>query len=210
MNVSDNGLDIIKRYEGCRLKAYKDPAGIWTIGYGHTNGVVEGMRISQQQADDFLYEDVQKVVSFLNSKGREWTQNEFDALISFGYNCGVGNLNKLMKDRTPEQIGAKMLEYRYAGGKILKGLERRRKDEQALFLMQTLKDKKDPDRFVQGVISNCYALNIRKEPSKTGEVIKIVAADSVHKIDNSKSNEDYYYFVDLKGYGKRPFVKIKE
>lgn len=210
MNVSENGLDIIKRYEGCRLKAYKDPAGIWTIGYGHTNGVVEGMRISQQQADDFLYEDVQKVVSFLNSKGREWTQNEFDALVSFGYNCGVGNLNKLMKDRTPEQIGAKMLEYRYAGGKILKGLERRRKDEQALFLMQTLKDKKAPDRFVQGVISNCYALNIRKEPSKTGEVIKIVAADSIHKIDNSKSNEDYYYFVDLKGYGKRPFVKIKE
>lgn len=136
--VGAEGLKLIKNFEGCHLTAYKCPAGVWTIGYGHTAGVYEGMTITQEQADRFLIEDCQKSANYVDNAAYvpltdSLNENQRDALISFAYNCGAGNLKKLCKGRTLIQIAAAMLSYNKAKGKILAGLTRRRKAEQALF-----------------------------------------------------------------------------
>ena len=139
MHISNNGIDLIKKYEGCKLTAYKCPAGVWTIGVGHTSGVTESMTITQAQADTFLKQDLvkfEKLVEKYDSK-YHWTQNEFDALVSFAFN--IGSINQLTANgtRTKQEIANKMLEYAKAGGKTLSGLVKRRKDEQTLFLSST-------------------------------------------------------------------------
>lgn len=139
MKISDNGLALIKSFEGCHLTAYKCPAGVWTIGYGHTKGVYEGMKITQSQADNFLREDCGKAEKNVMSFNDEysWTQNEFDALVSFAYN--IGSINQLTANgtRSKESIAVKMLEYNKGGGKVLTGLVRRRKAEQEMFLKKS-------------------------------------------------------------------------
>ena len=138
MVVDEKGYDLIKRFEGLRLNAYRCPAGRWTIGYGHTKGVKKGMYISEAVATHFLIEDVQRVEPTINSYDGiyHWTQNEFDALASFAFNCGIGNLKKLLKygQRTKSQIADAILLYNKANGRVLRGLVRRRKAERELFV----------------------------------------------------------------------------
>lgn len=135
MIISNKGLDLIKKFEGCRLKAYKDPAGVWTIGYGHTKGVKAGDEITQEQADKLLRDDLAvyetKVDKYDNKY--HWNQNQFDALVSFAYN--IGSIDQLTSNgrRSIKTISDKILEYNKAGGKKLEGLVRRRKAEKALF-----------------------------------------------------------------------------
>ena len=148
MNISKIGIDLIKSFEGCYLKAYKCPAGVWTIGWGTTepiNGVKphEGMSITQQQADDLL---VKNLKSYENSVNKYVTytnlnQNQFDALVSFTYNCGAGALQKsdLLKKLNKGDIqGAadELLRWNKANGKVLNGLTRRREAERKLFLKE--------------------------------------------------------------------------
>lgn len=138
MKTSEQGINLIKQFEGLRLTAYKCPAGVYTIGYGHTKGVKRGMKITEEQATEYLKTDIQaseKSVERWESR-YHWAQNEFDALVSFTFNCGATNLNSLLKNgrRTKLQIAATLPLYRKAGGKILKGLERRRAAEKKLFL----------------------------------------------------------------------------
>ena len=125
---------MIKQFEGCRLTAYLCPAGVWTIGYGHTAGVKKGQVITQEQADNFLKDDLEKYEKYVISTGLSLNQNQFDALVSFTYNCGQGNLKKLIKGRTLAEIADAMLLYNKGGGKVLAGLVKRRKAEQQLFL----------------------------------------------------------------------------
>lgn len=134
MQISKKGIDLIKRFEGCRLKAYKCPAGVWTIGYGHTSGVKQGDTISQQQADSWLRYDL-RVFELHVKNNLKFTpnQNQFDALVSFTYNCGLKNLKTLIANRNAEQIGNAIIKYNKANGKILQGLVNRRKAEQTLF-----------------------------------------------------------------------------
>lgn len=138
MVTSETGLNLIKSFEGVRLTAYRCPAGKWTIGYGHTKGVKKGMYISEDVATHFLIEDVQRVEPTINSYDDiyHWTQNEFDALASFAFNCGIGNLKKLLKygQRTKSQIADAILLYNKANGRVLRGLVRRRKAERELFV----------------------------------------------------------------------------
>lgn len=141
MTISDKGIDMIAKYEGCRLEAYKCPAGVWTIGYGHTAGVVQGQKLpSEEAAKALLKEDVKKYGEYVNvcvKKGLitfHLNQNRFDALTSFCYNCGNGNLQKLVGYRDAQTVADKLLEYNQAGGKVLAGLVRRREEERALFL----------------------------------------------------------------------------
>jgi GH24 family phage-related lysozyme (muramidase) len=108
---------------------------VWTIGYGHTKGVSNGMVITQAQADKFLLEDIanaEKNVNSFNSK-YFWTQNEYDALVSFAFN--IGSINQLTANGTRDKktIGDKILLYNKAGGNVLNGLVRRRKEEHALY-----------------------------------------------------------------------------
>lgn len=140
MELSRNGYDLIKRYEGLRLKAYKPvpTEKYWTIGFGHYGAdVTENMTITKEQADIYLIKDVSKSVKAVNDllDSYTFTQNQFDALVSFTFNCGAGNLTKLTnkKSRTLQEIADKLPAYNKAGGKELAGLTRRRQEERALF-----------------------------------------------------------------------------
>ena len=138
MKTSQRGINLIKQFEGVRLTAYKCPAGVYTIGYGHTRGVKRGMKITEEEASVYLTADLlnsEKAVERYDSVYHR-NQNEFDALVSFTFNCGAANLRSLLRNgrRNRSQIAATLPLYRKAGGKVLKGLERRRAAEKALFL----------------------------------------------------------------------------
>lgn len=137
MKTSDEGLNLIKKYEGLRLVAYKCPAGVWTIGYGHTRGVSQGMEITQAQADQYLRADIvssERAVDQYNPI-YNFSQGQYDALVSFTFNCGAGNLKKLLNGglRTKLEISDAITRYTKAGGKTLNGLVRRRNEEKQLF-----------------------------------------------------------------------------
>jgi len=140
MKTSETGIELIKKFEGCKLTAYRDPVGVLTIGYGHTGSdVKEGQKITQKKADALLKEDLEKFetgVNLLILAKYRFTQNEFDALVSFAYNLGLGNLKKLTGNgkRNKGQIADAIPLYNKAGGKVLSGLVKRRKAEQELFL----------------------------------------------------------------------------
>lgn len=141
MKLSNNGYNLIKKYEGCRLKAYKPVQAekYWTIGWGHYGpDVLEGMTITQQQADEMLVKDMARYENYTNTYCSHLilNQNQFDALVSICYNCGAGNLQKLVKGKTIEQIANAIETFCCYGadGKKLAGLVRRRKEEKELFL----------------------------------------------------------------------------
>lgn len=136
--IGQAGLNLIKQFEGCRLTAYQCSAGVWTIGYGHTVGVYKGMKISQAQADAFLKQDIAKFEKYINNPSyvpftEQLNQNQFDALVSFAFNLGQGNVKKLCVGRNINQIPSAMQKYCKAAGRTLPGLQRRRKAEAALY-----------------------------------------------------------------------------
>lgn len=135
MKTSDEGIKLIQEFESCRLESYQDPVGVWTIGYGHTAGVKKGMKINQQGAVELLKQDLVKAELAVNKydKKYHWTQNEYDALVSFAFNIGSINQLTARGTRTKEEISAKIPEYKKAGGKVLQGLVRRRAAEKELF-----------------------------------------------------------------------------
>ena len=137
MKTSDTGINLIKSFEGLRLKAYKPVSTekYYTIGYGHYGADVKpDMVISKEYAEALLRLDLDKFERAVNSYERNWNQNQFDALVSFAFNCGVANLKRLVTNRTNGQIAEKIVLYNKVGGKVLKGLVRRRKAEQELFM----------------------------------------------------------------------------
>ena len=140
--MTKNLIELIKKFEGCRLKAYKCPAGVWTIGYGHTDGVKEGDVITLVEAENMLIEDL-KIYRWQVVKATEkyCHLNDFqiDALTSFNYNVGYGNLlkstllKKVRKDPNDASIRDEFKKWVYAGGKVLQGLVRRREAEANLY-----------------------------------------------------------------------------
>lgn len=136
LSISNNGLALIKKFEGCRLTAYQDSVGIWTIGYGHTSGVSKGQTLTQSQADSYLKSDCANAEKAVNSYTKyNWNQNQFDALVSFTFNCGSGNLKTLLQNgtRTITQVSTMITAYNKAGGEVLQGLVNRRAAEKELF-----------------------------------------------------------------------------
>lgn len=135
MKISNKGLELIKRFEGCRLAAYKDSGGTLTIGYGHTKGVTAGMTITQAQADAFLVEDCGKAEAAVNKYMSKYNfnQNQYDALVSFAFN--IGSIDKLTVNgtRTIAQISEKIPAYCNCAGQKLQGLVNRRAAEKELF-----------------------------------------------------------------------------
>ncbi|GIO57933.1 glycoside hydrolase family protein [Paenibacillus cineris] len=156
--ISQAGINLIKSFEGCRLTAYKPvpTETYWTIGWGHYGpDVRQGMTITQVDADRMLITDLAKYEAPVNalSIAGQLNQNQFDALVSFCYNCGEGNLRKLCLGRTVGQIAASITQYNKAGGNVLKGLERRRKSEQELFNTPEKEGTKVPERDINNVSS---------------------------------------------------------
>ena len=133
------GLALIKKFEGCELKAYQCSAGVWTIGYGHTKDVVEGMEITQEQAEQMLVDELHEYESYINKYVTvALSQNQFDALVSWVYNLGPANLKastmlKVLNDGKYEEVPYQMKRWNKAGGKVLDGLVRRREAEALLY-----------------------------------------------------------------------------
>ena len=162
MKTSQNGINLIKQFEGCRLQAYKPVAAepCYTIGYGHYGSdVLPGMVISQIQAEAYLAQDLAKYEKSVNALNIPLNQNQFDALVSFAYNCGSGNLKKLVRGRSSQQIADAMLQYNKGSGKVLPGLTKRRQAERTLFLSGTSSKTEPVD--VQPKTGNPYP-----EPTK--------------------------------------------
>lgn len=134
MKTGEKGFALIRKFEGLRLTAYQCAAGVWTLGYGHTSGVKKGQTITSAQAEAYLKIDVERFEKAVNALNRSFTQNQFDALVSFSFNCGENNLKTLCANRTTAEIADALLLYNKAGGKILTGLVARRKAERELFL----------------------------------------------------------------------------
>jgi lysozyme len=140
VKASERCLNLIKEYEGCMLKAYLCPALVWTIGYGQTGkDIVEGLVWTQEQADNALASTVTKFTDGVTSLLKvPVTQNQFDALVSFAYNVGLGSLAKstLLKLLNSGDYSAASKEFsrwNKAGGVVLEGLKRRREAERQLF-----------------------------------------------------------------------------
>lgn len=140
MNLNQQGIDLIKSFESCRLECYKDAIGLNTIGWGHRTVLPVGSKISQQDADDLLTSDLgktcQKVKSCLKVLLND---NQFSALVSFAYNCGVNNLKsssllRYVNEKNYPAAANEFEKWDHAGGEVLPGLLRRRVAERDLFL----------------------------------------------------------------------------
>lgn len=138
MKINEEGLKLIKEFEGCMLYSYRDAVGIPTCGYGHTGSDVKfPMTINQTQADQWLKEDIEKFEKHVNMINElynyDFNINEFSALVSFAFN--VGSIKQLTKngERNKVEIADSIMLYNKAGGRILSGLVRRRLAEYNLF-----------------------------------------------------------------------------
>ncbi len=140
MKITNEGINLIKKFEGLRLEAYLCPAGVWTIGYGHTKGVKKGQVITQLEADNLLKEDLSSfekgVTSLIKSN---INQNQFDSLVSFAFNLGLANLKsstllkKVNANPNDKTIVDEFLKWVYAKKVFLEGLHRRRQAEANLY-----------------------------------------------------------------------------
>ena len=139
MKISQEGLSLIKKFEGLRLKAYKCSANVLTIGYGHTGGVKETDKITLEEADSLLEKDIAKFEEYVSDNVIvKLNQSQFDALVAWTFNLGPGNLRestmlKKLNNADYESVPFEMRRWNKAGGKTLDGLIRRRQAEALLF-----------------------------------------------------------------------------
>lgn len=135
MNYSKDGMKLTESFESCRLTAYQDSKGVWTIGWGHTYGVFAGMTCTQAQADAWLLADVQNAVIHVNEYVKvTLTQAEFDALVDFAFNVGCGNFHgstmlRLLNAGDYRGAAVEFDKWDMAGGQVVAGLLRRRQAE---------------------------------------------------------------------------------
>lgn len=143
MITSEKGRKMIESFEGCRTTAYQDQRNIWTIGYGHTEGVKEGDTCTAEQADQWMSEDLETAEGTVGRFVKApLNQNQFDALVSLCYNIGQGNFAdstvvKMLNLQTPpnyEGAAAAILMWNKTGGAVNPGLVNRREAERTLFL----------------------------------------------------------------------------
>ena len=140
MLYSKDGLHLTEQFEGCRLVAYPDIKGVWTIGYGHTRGVSYGDVITQEQADTYLMADIQVAVAHVNAGVKvPLTQNEFDALVDFLFNVGGGAFDsstmlRQLNAGNYQSAADQFVVWDHAGGKVIADLLRRREVEKQDFI----------------------------------------------------------------------------
>ena len=139
MNLGYEGTKLLKFFEGCKLTAYQDSVGVWTIGYGHTKGVYDGMTITQEEAEQMLLTELEEYEGYVEKYVTvPLTQNQFDALVVWVYNLGPTNfrnstLLKELNSGNYTAAGKEITRWNKAGGKVLAGLVRRREAEAKLF-----------------------------------------------------------------------------
>lgn len=180
MNISINGLNLIKKYEGLRLTAYKPVSSekYYTIGYGHYGAdVTADMCITESKATEYLKEDVKTAEKAVTSllKYYDFTQNQFDALVSFTFNCGKGNLTKLTKNhtRTIEEIAEHITAYnKDCNGRVLQGLVRRRNEELKLYNLSSCLEEYYPKYTGTSLSINAVFKSIGVESEYIGDYKK--------------------------------------
>lgn len=160
MKCSETGLNLIKSFEGLRLKTYADSGGTLTIGYGHTRNVRRNQKITIAQADAFLRADVVTAENAVNKwyNTYHFSQSEFDALVSFAFNLGSRNVNMLVANgrRSRKEIAEAIPRYCHCGGKKLAGLVKRREAEKALFLSGDIIAHAEPSESAYiNIATNC-------------------------------------------------------
>ena len=139
MKLGERGTEILKYFEGCKLTAYQDSVGVWTIGYGHTKGVYNGMTITQEEAEQMLLTELEEYEGYIEDMVTvPLTQNQFDALVVWIYNLGPTNFKNstLLKELNAgnyNAAGQEITRWNKAGGKVLAGLVKRREAEAELF-----------------------------------------------------------------------------
>ena len=139
MKISQEGLSLIKKFEGCELEAYKCAAGVWTIGYGSTKGVKEGDTLTKEETDNLLLHEMDEYEGYvLEAVEMPLSQHQFDAIVSWTFNLGPSNLKastmlKVLNKGEYEDVPAQIKRWNKAGGKVLEGLVRRREAEALLF-----------------------------------------------------------------------------
>ena len=142
MSASEKAYSLIRQFEGLRLTAYRCPAGVWTVGYGHTSGVVPGMNITKEQAEEFLKKDIETAENIVNAECPNLRQCQFDALVPFVFNVGSGNfrkstlLKKVKANSDDNSIMDEFLRWVYAKGVVLPGLQKRRFAEMRLYFSE--------------------------------------------------------------------------
>ena len=139
MKISEEGKELIKKFEGCKLTAYKCSAGVWTLAYGRTKDVKEFDTCTQEQAEKWLDEELIEYGEYVTSAVTvPLEQNEYDALVSWTYNLGPTNLNKstmlkVLNDNKKADVPAQIKRWNKSAGKVSEGLIRRREAEALLF-----------------------------------------------------------------------------
>ena len=148
LKTSESMIAVIKKFEGLRLKAYKCPAGVYTIGYGHTENVNADSEISELMADQILRKDLEKFEQTINDLDLPLLQCEFDSLVSFVFNIGIGNFNKstlkkLLSQKKFFYAAKEFDKWVFANGKKLSGLQSRRNKERKIFEGRKVEDYHD-------------------------------------------------------------------
>ena len=142
MKANEKAYSLIRQFEGQRLTAYRCPAGVWTIGYGHTSGVVPGMSITKEQAEELLRQDIETAENIVSAECPNLRQCQFDALVSFVFNVGGGNfrkstlLKKIKSNPDDNSIMDEFLRWVYANGVVLPGVQKRRLAEMRLYFSE--------------------------------------------------------------------------
>lgn len=188
MKLGKKGLDLIKEFEGLRLKAYKavSTEKYYTIGYGHYGAdVSKDMQITKEQAEKMLIVDLEKFESYVRSSryvplNKELNQHQFDALVSFCYNLGQANLKKLCYGYTLKQISERIPLFNKAGGQVLNGLVRRRNEEKKLF--DTYTESSPASQFKQSYAKKFITtsnLNLRKSAGVKHQILVTIPKGTV-------------------------------
>ena len=176
----DKAIEVIKKFEGCRLEAYQDVGGTWTIGYGHTNKVHKGDVITQEQADKFLAEDVAVHASRVEKYQHiyNFNENEYNALVSFAYNIGNIDSLTLHGTRTKGQIQQHIGDFCYCKGRRIEGLAKRRCLEAQLFAnkdVSTTESELKGNSSIRYEVGHVYELQtnviVRATPSVKGKKV---------------------------------------
>ena len=153
MIISIPGIELLTHFEGLRLEAYQDSVGVWTIGYGHTKGVTPSMKITEAQANNLLKTELIEYQNYINDMVTvKLSQCEFDALVCWVYNLGPTNLRdstllKVLNQGVKFQIPEQFRRWNIAGGKVLKGLVRRRTAEALMFAGRDWRTYKDSENY---------------------------------------------------------------
>lgn len=208
MRISENGKNLIKKYEGHRLKAYYCPSGILTIGWGHTGNVYEGQTITQVEADRLFDEDIKRYEAA--DQYGSFNQNQFDALTSFAYNCGVGALQKVIRSG---DITYTMGLYINGSNGPLEGLRRRRREEINLYNKPIDGAAASGDKVYKeiGIATVLVAaLNVRSGPSTDSKAVAQYYQGEIINYNEVHIKNGYVWIKYISWSGEERFVASRK